>query len=98
MKKFVQEATKFKIVQNGSVTTVVRDNDKYIEDISVEVEIYIKMLADSENGIELGSLGQKIKQKYADFKYKDLGYSRLSSYVKSIEGITVGKNNIVKTK
>ena len=97
MKKFVQEATRFKIVQNGTVITVVRDNDKYIENISSGVEAYIKSLASGSGGIDLGSLGQKIKQKYSDFKVKDLGYSRLSSYVKSLDGITIEKNNIVKS-
>lgn len=96
MKKFVQEATRFKIVQNGSATLVVRENDKNREDICEAVENYIKRLAATESGIELGRLGQKMKEKYADFKYKDLGYSRLSSYVSSIPGIVVGKDSVVK--
>ena len=95
MKKFIQEATKFKVKQNNTTVIVVRDNDhnEEIKDMNQIVEEYIRQLANK--GIELGALGNRIKENYPSFKYKDLGYSRLSAYVKSIEGLNVSSKNKV---
>lgn len=97
MKKFIQEATKFKIVQSRSVVTVSRGNDNstQIKDLEAEVRDYIKKLACENHEIELGRLGRVLIEKYPDFKHKEYGYSRLSAYVKSIEGLSVNSKNRV---
>ncbi len=99
MKKFIQEATKFTIVQSGSVVTVTRGNDNNMQNIDLEDEVrnYIKKLSENQK-IQLGRLGQKLIEKYPGFKYKECGYSRLSAYVKSIDGIVINSKNQVTKK
>ncbi len=35
-----------------------------------------------KNGIELSTLGNKVYEKYEDFKISDYGYSQFNQYVK----------------
>jgi hypothetical protein len=44
--------------------------------------------------VEMGVLGRMICERFPDFKYKDLGYSRLTQYVRGIHEVRID-NNVV---
>ena len=44
-----------------------------------------------EKGIELSTLGNRIYEKYKDFKINDYGYAQFNQYVKSVDQIRVEK-------
>ena len=42
-------------------------------------------------GVELSTLGNRVYEKYKDFKINDYGYSQFNQYVKSIKKVKVEK-------
>ena len=50
---------------------------------------------DGKNGIELSTLGNKVYEKYEDFKISDYGYSQFNQYVKSIERIELEQDGTI---
>lgn len=93
MMKFITEATKFKIVKQGSTILVVRGGQGTSGNMEENVQQYI--IRKAEQTIKLEILGQQLHEHFPDFKYKDYGYARLSRYVSSIEGVQIDSNNIV---
>lgn len=93
MMKFITEATKFKIVKQGSTILVVRGGQGTSVNVEESVQQYI--IRKAEQTIKLEILGQQLHEHFPDFKYKDYGYARLSRYVSSIEGVQIDGNNIV---
>lgn len=93
MMKFITEATKFKIVKQGSTILVVRGGQGTSVNVEESVQQYI--IRKAEQTIKLEILGQQLHEHFPDFKYKDYGYARLSRYVSSIEGVQIDSNNIV---
>lgn len=93
MMKFITEATKFKIVKQGSTILVVRGGQGTSGNVEESVQQYI--IRKAEQTIKLEILGQQLHEHFPDFKYKDYGYARLSRYVSSIEGVQIDSNNIV---
>jgi uncharacterized protein (TIGR00288 family) len=91
MRKFITEATKFETMQRGSTIYVMRDSEhgNHTED---QVRRFV--LTAAENEVEMGVLGRMICEHFPDFKYKDLGYSRLSQYVRGIKEVKID-NNVV---
>ncbi|MDE5749049.1 MAG: OST-HTH/LOTUS domain-containing protein, partial [Acetatifactor sp.] len=93
MMKFITEATKFKIVKQGTTILVVRGGQGAPRNMETNVQQYI--IRKAEQNIKLEILGQQLHEHFPDFKYKDYGYARLSRYVSSIEGVQIDSNNIV---
>ncbi len=93
MMKFITEATKFKIVKQGTTILVVRGGQEVPVNVEANVQQYI--IRKAEQNIKLEILGQQLHEHFPDFKYKDYGYARLSRYVSSIEGVQIDGNNIV---
>lgn len=91
MRKFISEATKFETMQRGSTIYVMRDLERgsCTED---EVRRFVLEAAGKE--VEMGVLGRMICERFPDFKYKELGYSRLTQYVRGIREVRVD-NNVV---
>ncbi len=96
MMKFITEATRFKIVKQGSTILVVRGGQGGSGNVEESVQQYI--IRKAEQTIKLEILGQQLHEHFPDFKYKDYGYARLSRYVSSIEGVQIDSNNIVSTQ
>ena len=66
------------------------DIDKYVLSIARKA---------GKNGIELSALGNKVYEKYKDFKISDYGYAQFNQYVKSIDHIKVEQDGtILKAK
>jgi len=59
-------------------------------DSSNSVEAYI--IERAGKNIELGVLGKELQKKFPSFKYKELGYSKLSKYVQSVNGVDIKKD------
>ena len=67
-----------------------KDIDRYV--------IYLVKEA-GKNGIELSVLGNKVYEKYKDFKIGSYGYSQFNQYVKSILHMQIEKDGtILKAK
>lgn len=92
MMKFITEATKFDIVKKGSTILVARSKADSPDTSEETVRQYI--IDRAQGGIELGTLGTQLHEKFPDFKYKDHGYARLSKYLSSIQEIRVHNRNI----
>ena len=66
------------------------DIDRYVFDLVKKA---------GKNGVGLSMLGNKVYEKYEDFKISDYGYSQFNQYVKSIEKIAVEQDGtILKAK
>lgn len=52
-----------------------------------------------KDGIELSILGNRVYEKYKNFKISDYGYSQFSQYIKSLRSVLVQKDKtIMKAK
>ena len=89
------KCSKLELVQeNSSYYVKVRELDNET-DVQKEVTTMI-----SRNGGIIDNLSviyDKLKKKHPDFDLKDYGYSRISSFLRSMEGVTV-KGNAVSLK
>ena len=83
-RKFIEDGTKFKIEQEGNSAYIVRKSNNNIEK---QVCDFIREKA--KTGIALNMLGNEIHSMFPQFRYKDLGYSRFSKFIESVEGIEI---------
>ena len=82
------------IKENSSYYAIVRELDN---ETDVQQEI-TSMIAKNGGTIDnLSVVYDKLKKKHPDFDLKDYGYSRISSFLRSMEGVTV-KGNAVSLK
>ena len=53
------------------------------------------MKKSGRSGVELSTLGNKMYEKYKDFKIRDYGYSQFNQYVKSLKHVKgrTGRDN-----
>ena len=71
----------------GSRAYITRRNQDKKQDGTDSIENFIIERAKSR--AELASLGKELHDKYPNFKYKDLGYSKLSKYIQSIAKVKI---------
>ena len=100
-RKFIEDETKFEVKQKGSSAYIVRKQPEKKQDITQKLEKYI--LDKAANRPELGDLGRDIHTKFPNFKYKELGYSKLSKYIESLPQVKIvtqddGSKNFVMLK
>ena len=98
LSKFLEEFRRIELVKRGNFVSVTlkedrgrkKDIDKYV----------ISLVKESgKNGIELSVLGNKVYEKYKDFKIGSYGYSQFNQYVKSIVHMQIEKDGkILKAK
>ena len=89
-RKFIEEDTKFIVEVIGSSAFITRKKQEKKVDSSNSVEAYI--IDRAGKNIELGVLGKELQKKFPSFKYKELGYSKLSKYVQSVSGVDIKKD------
>ena len=98
LSKFLEEFSRIQLVKSGNIVSVaLREDWKMKEDI----DKYVLSIARKagKNGIELSALGNKVYEKYKDFKISDYGYAQFNQYVKSIDHIKVEQDGtILKAK
>ena len=98
LSKFLEEFSRIQLVKSGNIVSVsLREDWEMKEDI----DKYVLSIARKagKNGIELSALGNKVYEKYKDFKISDYGYAQFNQYVKSIDHIKVEQDGtILKAK
>lgn len=94
LSKFLGEFSKIKTIKDGNSVFVT-----LYEDISMKerLEKYIVRLVkeSGKKGIELGTLGQNVHDRFGNFKVRDYGYSQFNQYIKSIPNIEIKKDKKV---
>jgi uncharacterized protein (TIGR00288 family) len=85
---FIEEIDSFdlKKINNTVIVGLKEDNSvkKQVIDFAVD-----SVTAAGENGLDLGALGQKIHNKYPNFKVKEYGYSTLKKFIYSISVLKI---------
>ena len=94
LSKFIEEFPKFRLLKRGNIVSV-----KLVEGENVE-QFIIDHVAGCKEGIELGALGQVIRNAYPNFNIRDYGFSQFKKYVNSITSLHVRKqgNQIIVSK
>ena len=90
LSKFLQSFPNLRVARNDTLLTVsLRDT----EDLINEVDTFIveSVAGREKDGIALGILGGKIHDEFPDFNVKDFGYSKLSNFIRDLEGVVVKK-------
>ena len=86
LSKLLEEFKKIKMIKTGTIISVVLNEDTPMRE---QVERYIKTLVidHGAEGIDLGYLGNKVHEKFNDFKSRDFGYSQFKQYVRSLDHV-----------
>lgn len=88
LSKFLEEFSRIQLVKHGNIVSVALKEDWGMKE---DIDSYVIYLAKKagKGGIELSTLGNKVYEKYKDFKISDYGYAQFNQYVKSIDQIEV---------
>lgn len=88
LSKFLETFPKLNLMQDGTQVTVTLYEDKSKQEM---LEEYIIMLVQNAGpqGASLGTLGNKIRNRFGDFKVRDYGYSQFKQYIQSIPDIQI---------
>ena len=88
LSKFLETFPKLKLKQDGTQVTVMLYEDKSKKEMLEE--FIVQQIKDSgAQGILLGTLGNRIHNKFKDFKIRDYGYSQFKQYVQSLHNVEV---------
>lgn len=94
LSKFLEEFSRIQLVKHGNIVSVALKEDWGMkEDIDRYVLYLVKKAG--RHGVELSTLGNKVYEKYKDFKISDYGYAQFNQYVKSIEEIEVEQDGTI---
>ena len=88
LSKFLESFPKLKLQQEGTQVSVTLYEDKSKKDM---LEEYVLFLVESsgKQGILLGTLSNKIRNHFDDFKVSDYGFSQFKQYIRSFPQITI---------
>ena len=82
LSKFLETLPKLKLIQEGTKVSVTLYEDKSKKDM-LEEYIIRQIQMTGEQGISLGTLGNRIRIQFGDFKVRDYGYSQFKQYIQS---------------
>ena len=90
LSKFLEEFRRIQMVKRGNIVSVTLKED---EGHKADIDRYVtRIVKDAgKSGIELSTLGNRVYEKYKDFRINDYGYSQFNQYVKSLPNIRVEK-------
>lgn len=88
LSKFLETFPKLKLKQDGTQVTVMLYEDKTKKEMLEEFIVGQVQNAGSQ-GISLGTLGNRIRSKFGDFKVRDYGYSQFKQYIQSFQYIQI---------
>ena len=62
-----------------------------------DIDAYVVSLVQKagKDGMELSTLGNRVYEKYKDFKIRDYGYAQFNKYVKSVKHIEVKQDGTI---
>lgn len=98
LSRFLEDFTRIQLVKKGNFMSVTLKEDKGMkEDID---RFVLKLVKEAgKDGIELSILGNRVYEKYKNFKISDYGYSQFSQYIKSLRSVHVQQDKtIMKAK
>ncbi|MDD6202899.1 MAG: NYN domain-containing protein [Lachnospiraceae bacterium] len=87
MTTFVKDMKEFEIVTEGTSVYVIKRKEQHSRE---EVEQYILDIV-KKNATSLGSLGQKVHQRFPDFQCKNYGYTQFWRFISSIDDVEIEK-------
>ena len=88
LSKFLETFPKLKLKQDGTQVTVMLYEDKSRKEM-LEEFIIRQIKEAGVQGILLGTLGNRIHNKFKDFKVRDYVYSQFKQYVQSLPNVEV---------
>ena len=84
---FLEEMNSLELKKFNNTVLVRLKEDKNMKEKVTEYAVnYVKS---SDNGVELGALGQKIHINYPDFKVREYGYSTLTKFIMGIKCLII---------
>ncbi len=86
LSKFLETFPKLKLIQDGTKVSVTLYEDKSKKEQIEEYILYQLKIA-GKQGVSLGTLGNKIRNKFGDFKVRDYGYSQFKQYIQSFPNV-----------
>lgn len=94
LSRFLEDFKRIQLVKKGNFVSVTLKEDKSMkEDID---KFVLKLVKEAgKDGIELSILGNKVYEKYKNFKISDYGYSQFSQYIKSFSNIRIEKDKTI---
>ena len=94
LSKFLEQFPRIQLVKHGHIVTVtLKEDQRRKADIDNYVVSLVKKAG--KNGIELSTLGNKVYEKYKDFKISDYGYAQFNQYVKSLDHVKVEQDGTI---
>lgn len=88
LSKFLETLPKLKLKQDGTQVSVTLYEDKSKQEMLQEFIIMLVQNAGGQ-GVSLGTLGNKIRNRFGDFKVRDYGYSQFKQYIQSFQEIQI---------
>lgn len=88
LSKFLETFPKLNLKQDGTQVTVTLYEDKSKKEM-LEEFILSQVQNAGNQGISLGTLGNRIRSRFGDFKVRDYGFSQFKQYIQSFENIYV---------
>ena len=94
LSKFLEEFTRIQMVKHGNIVSVTLRED---QDLKENIDGYVVQIVkkSGRSGVELSTLGNKMYEKYKDFKIRDYGYSQFNQYVKSLKHVKVEQEGTI---
>ncbi|MEF9839566.1 MAG: NYN domain-containing protein [Lachnospiraceae bacterium] len=92
LSKFLEEFPKIKTIKRGNLVSVTLKEDISMRE-TIENYIIDIVKKSGQEGIDLAVLGNKIHEKYMNFKTRDYGYSQFNKYVRNIKHIEIEEND-----
>ena len=86
LSKFLETFPKLKLLQDGTKVSVTLYEDKSQQE-RIEEYIMYQLKQAGCQGVSLGTLGNKIRNKFGNFKVRDYGYSQFQQYIKSFPDV-----------
>lgn len=88
LSKFLETFPKLKLIQDGTKVSVTLYEDKSKNEMLEEY--IIQLIRDAgKQGVPLGTLGNKIRNRFGDFKVRDYGYSQFKQYIQSFPDVYI---------
>ena len=88
LSKFLETLPKLKLIQEGTKVSVTLYEDKTRQEM-VEEYILRQIQSNGRFGISLGSLGNRVRSRFGNFKVRDYGFSQFKQYIQSFPSVEI---------
>lgn len=88
LSKFLETLPKLKLIQEGTKVSVTLYEDKSKQEM-LEEYILRQIQGNGRYGISLGSLGNRIRTRFGNFRVRDYGFSQFKQYIQSFPNVEI---------